>query len=474
MLKLTPQESEIFSRLQSVCPSGTQLRVAGGWVRDKLLGLSSSDIDIAISNMTGQEFAKLLGGYHLIKANPEKSKHLETATVNIAGLSVDLVNLRSEVYSDSRIPEMSFGTPEEDASRRDLTINALFFNITDSSNMFLEDFVGGARDLESRTARTPIDPVKTFLDDPLRILRVIRFASRFNLEVLEQIYEAANLPEVKRAFEEKVSSERIWVELVGKSGKPGLINGPDPFYALNLICDLGLRDILFKADGLNSFDTDQNNKYHDLNIWQHTMLAFNHLTCRMEKASNPEVEAIRNLALILHDIGKRDPRCIQAREDGTLSYRGHDDIGAEIAKKVLDNLCCPIDVSKRICRLIEEHMRFLNPDSNRAFRRIIRDLGEDWENLLDICVSDAYGKSYRWDDVGLGMKFERYRDKINCLIGEQGSLVVKRPINGHDLAAAGIEKGPMMGRLMARLDEALLDNPAMSREEALSLCLEGK
>src|SRR5690606_32173777 len=157
-IKLTKKETQIFTDLMKVVNEKspeTILRVAGGFVRDKLLGLESNDIDIAVSNMTGEQFAELIDPKKItvIKANPDQSKHLATAMVTIRGVPIDFVNLRSETYSDSRIPEMKIGTPQEDALRRDLTINSLFFNINTGE---IEDYVGGMKDLENKIARTPM------------------------------------------------------------------------------------------------------------------------------------------------------------------------------------------------------------------------------------------------------------------------------------------------------------------------------
>lgn len=142
---------------------GTIVRVAGGWVRDKLLGLNNDDIDIALDNMTGEEFGECMKAYMqethqgkvktaLIKANPDQSKHLETVTANVSGFEIDMTNLRSETYSDgSRIPVIQIGTPLEDAMRRDLTINSLFYNLNSRT---VEDFTGrGLEDLKDGICR---------------------------------------------------------------------------------------------------------------------------------------------------------------------------------------------------------------------------------------------------------------------------------------------------------------------------------
>ncbi|KAJ8611706.1 hypothetical protein MRB53_037817 [Persea americana] len=216
-----------------------QLRFTGGWVRDALLGVKSHDIDVAIDNMTGYQFGLKMKEYldhpanvskyglgasrngassdvvsvlHKIEANPEKSKHLETVTTRILGLDVDLVNLRKESYSeDSRNPQMELGTPTEDALRRDATINAMFYNIQTG---LVEDFTGrGFEDLRSGIIRTPLEPYQTFKDDPLRVLRLIRFASRLEYDIEPRAREFMGNEEIKAALRAKISRERVGVEI---------------------------------------------------------------------------------------------------------------------------------------------------------------------------------------------------------------------------------------------------------------------
>jgi len=137
--------------------------------------------------------------FDVIKANSEKSKHLETATLRIQGVPIDFVNLRSEKYTDiSRVPEIYVGTAEEDAFRRDLTINALFYNINEDK---IEDFTGrGITDLQNCIIRTPLEPLETFLDDPLRVIRAIRFANRFQFRLTPELLKAAKHASVRVSF----------------------------------------------------------------------------------------------------------------------------------------------------------------------------------------------------------------------------------------------------------------------------------
>jgi tRNA nucleotidyltransferase (CCA-adding enzyme) len=239
-IKLTDREAQLRNLLLDVAryideskeiKETLELRFAGGWVRDKLLNIPSHDIDTAISAMTGYHFALRLkeyllhsgnmekhglqredvGNLHKIAANPEKSKHLETVTTKILGFDVDFVNLRKETYSaDSRNPQMEFGTAKEDAIRRDATVNALFYNLhTDE----VEDFAGGLADLDAKLIQTPLEPYQTFVDDPLRVLRLVRFASRLNFKIASECEKAMEDPRILEALKVKISRERVGVEV---------------------------------------------------------------------------------------------------------------------------------------------------------------------------------------------------------------------------------------------------------------------
>ena len=228
------------------------LRFAGGWVRDKLLGIPSNDIDVAVNVVTGTRFtsevwnylqknahlekhhlnAQDFGRFYMTVANPEKSKHLETSTMTVMGYDVDFVNLRKETYTgESRNPQMEFGTPEEDALRRDATINSIFYNIHTEE---IEDYTGGLNDLAAKRIRTPIDPKTTFLDDPLRVLRLIRFANRLNFEIERECEVFMHDAEVLDAFQRKISRERVLSEIMK------MLKGQNPYAALRIFDRLGL------------------------------------------------------------------------------------------------------------------------------------------------------------------------------------------------------------------------------------------
>jgi len=289
-MNLTEDEGNLFELLTEVTDEReitSTLRVAGGWVRDKLLStpafrhsqkgerLTSKfhkpvqasmgrqgtkivseeehqpvDIDIALDDMLGREFADHLNDYlqghgretvsvGVVLKNPEKSKHLETATMKVGSFWIDFVNLRAEEYTqDSRIPDlMRIGTPAEDAFRRDLTINALFYNINTGQ---VEDWTGrGFDDLKRGIVATPLPPLTTLLDDPLRVLRSVRFAARLRFTMDDELVKAAMNERVRDALAQKVSRERVGGEV------DLMLRSPDPVGAMRLLMNLNLADTVF-------------------------------------------------------------------------------------------------------------------------------------------------------------------------------------------------------------------------------------
>lgn len=287
---------DICIQMPDIPPQRIEIRIAGGWVRDKILNQSSHDVDVALDTLSGLQFASIVQRYLIhqekkknemnvisnnhnnqcmkdvdhvdvdvdengdgktskkkkksktpkiavIAANPNQSKHLETATMTINSIDVDFVHLRGgEVYaSDSRIPTLKENaTPLDDALRRDFTVNSLFYNLR---KKHVEDYTGrGIPDLlVNKALVTPIDANLTFHDDPLRVLRAIRFGVRYGLTLSEEIVDAARSKEVHDSLHVKVSRERVGKELEGMlSGK-----NAKPVLALKLMTDLKLAGCVF-------------------------------------------------------------------------------------------------------------------------------------------------------------------------------------------------------------------------------------
>lgn len=236
----------------------TTARVAGGWVRDKLLNRQSHDIDIVLDTHSGVEFLTLFkekatlldfSSIGVIKMNPEKSKHLETAAVLIDGVHVDFMQFRSEIYNDTRIPIVKEGTIEQDVLRRDLTVNALYYNI---NNDTIEDITGqGIEDLNNKVIRTPLDPRITFLDDPLRVLRVVRFMVQLKFTIRDDIMEAIKCEDVRDALRNKLSNERVGIEVLK------IIEAENGYEGMLWIIENNLVREVFKPNGYENIETKE-------------------------------------------------------------------------------------------------------------------------------------------------------------------------------------------------------------------------
>ena len=360
-INLTPEEERVFSHiLQARNNAGLSvpIRVAGGWVRDKLMGIPSDDIDIALEGMTGREFVRKAFGENsgaIIEANPDQSKHLETVKVNILGHEVDFVNLRSEDYADSRVPDMKMATPEIDAQRRDLTINALFYNLDTNQ---VEDYVGGIQDLKQGVLRTPLDPKKTFLDDPLRILRALRFNSRYgDFKLAPEILAELDEPDVQQAYAEKVKSERAGKEVIK------MMSGEDPASSVRVLFETGLYKQVFDIPDIDEFQDismDQMNRHHKLNLMNHILSVVDNLnTIMKEEGEDDEIRGLMNLAAVFHDFGKMAPGIQQPhhKREGEMSYIGHEGVSAEIAEHALKEIGIGANERKFISKVVDLHMR---------------------------------------------------------------------------------------------------------------------
>ena len=369
-------------------------------------------------------------------------------------------------------------------------------------------------------ARTPLDPVQTFLDDPLRILRTVRFAAKYGLELDPAIVAAALKPEVQDAFRKKISNERIWTELAGKKEgdklalraeakpqyKAGALIGPNPTRAVELLKQLGLMESIFDPtpndvralapakppenpnatvvhppeERMVPWETPQNNPHHAFDIWTHTLQVVKNLIDQTPQPIREDQETylVRNLAALLHDIGKRYTGIHGTSKGGHTSYHGHEQVSAKLANAVLTKLHVPQNIIKRVVDLISVHLRphtLLEDDNAKSYRRFVRDY-PDWEHSVDLAIADNLGKKdFSPEEAAFEkQKYEDLRGKIQKSMqwvnkSPRHDLAIPRPITGNDLIGIGIKQGPIMGQIMAALDEALLDNPGMSKEEALDI-----
>ena len=261
---LNETEKECFSIILNIVKknnlTSTICRVAGGWVRDKLLGKESDDIDIALNNMKGSKLAQLINEelypgkekVGIIQQNAEKGKHLETATIKICKIWVDFVNLRSEKEND-------LGTPLSDAERRDLSINSLFYNINEEK---VEDWTNkGINDLINGVIETPIEAKITFKDDPLRILRMLRFALKYKFKISDNINNTIeeNIEEYRNNYNNNISVERVEKELFK------ILNMSNSSFAIAYLYEFNLLDSILQARKYDPY-----NQYNFENIFLST------------------------------------------------------------------------------------------------------------------------------------------------------------------------------------------------------------
>lgn len=486
--RLTNEETELFSILMNVVKNktpSTTVRAVGGWVRDKLLGKQPHDIDLMVDNIGGPEFAKIVTSYlgmsgpHIIRANPEQSKNLETARMYIPlssgnTLEIDVAKTRQDVYQgSSRIPVTVDATAEADAFRRDLTINCLFFNINKD---LIEDFTGkGISDLQNHVIRTPLDPYKTFSDDPLRCLRTLRFSARYGWKITPEVFKALSDPVIRNKLKSKVSRERKGIEI-----KEMLSTGY-PEVAVDLLFDSGIfEDILQdsvadtnRAGNLSGILMDQNNPHHDL-VWsEHTKALARGVAKKYRGESKEKVFQVM-MAAMLHDVGKLDPNSRQQKGDIT-TYHGHEGVSKEIAQEFMKFIKLE-SLSKPVEALVGNHMRphMLsseqgNPKALRKFIRSMEEAGVDWRDVINISQADAMAKGKIPE--GVEQKYTDLMTKGDEAIASRpayNSSGVKPVADGRDIMNAfGIKGGPEVGKMIEAVKDMMDENPNITKEEAL-------
>ncbi|RLN66902.1 hypothetical protein BBJ29_004882 [Phytophthora kernoviae] len=492
---LTSEEEKLFTLLLDVAAQDTAhgaiLRVAGGWVRDKLLGRDSDDVDIVLDKMTGRAFADLVNAYEtaqgrearavgVIKANPEQSKHLETATMQIGEKKgwVDFVNLRAETYAseDNRIPQVEIGTPQQDAERRDFTINSLFYNLATRQ---VEDYTGrGIDDLQAERLRTPLESRVTFLDDPLRVLRAVRFASRFNFTLEEDLKSAVQLEEVRVALVRKVSRERVGKELAG------MLTGSaaHPERALRLLHELHLCESVFlpsallNAQKMPMCNPDGELVNIDENVWDccyaHATEMYQHLT---KSLTSGELDVDTMSAEKKHELQVRILAAF------LLPFRGlcvRDKRRRSVAAFVIqDALKLPNRDAKDVANVVLDHVTELQAATVSAFDRvsvglILRSIGAQWELCRDVALVQklvACGTPDAAADAR-AVVLKRY-DNFNVQVrdaGLDGVWGLKPLLNGNDLVKQlGVKPGPHMKEVLDRVLAWQLSHPEKTRDECL-------
>jgi tRNA nucleotidyltransferase/poly(A) polymerase len=500
-ISLNSDEQEVFSVIKEVVNKYTPTTrpyAVGGWTRDKLLQIKSDDIDIMLSNISGEDFAKLVTRYmnikdpHVIKENPEKSKHITTAKTYIPLSSgkiqeIDFAQARKEVYKeDSRIPEIKPATPEEDAYRRDFTINAIFYDIIEGK---VVDFTGrGIKDLMSNTIRTPMDPLKTFSEDPLRILRAIRFSAKYNAPIDPKTYEAMKNPQLRDEIKQKISKERIGQEFIK------MLKNPNAQHAIQLLKDTGLlEDIISEAlkgtlyEGkMAQFDMSQENPHHKLTLWSHSMEVVKNIIEKYKEAE-PEKKIAITLAALMHDIGKlyQDVWGQSKSHPGYRSYHGHEDESAKIVNLILKYLKIEPYIDQ-VAGLAQTHMKphqlLRDEGGMRALRKFIRIMGEkslNWLDVFNLALADAYAKDIIRDPTitqeyqSLQNRLEEALTTMTPIKDRSIDKSIKPILNGNEIMQIlNTKQGPHLKEITEFIKDLMDENPNITKEEAAQKLIE--
>lgn len=433
--------------------------IAGGAVRDELLGLDLKDIDLVIEFPNGGiEFAnwlcKKLGIYS--SSNPVVYPRFGTAKFNLRGIKhngvdlssidVECVMSRTEVYDGkTRKPEVGFGTIAQDAERRDFTVNSL---MKDLSSGEIIDLTGkGKADIQKGIIRSAIDPNIIFKEDPLRMLRAIRFAVKYNWVLPLYMIKAlkANAHTLKN-----ISAERIQDEL----NKMLVTGSPDTAIRLLQMTDLNK----YVAPELDLLIGLKQNKYHKWDANKHTL----------EVLKGVPSDIRTRLAALFHDIGKWETKTVV---DNAVHFYNHEEVGERIARDIMTRLKYPNSMIDSVCSGVRNHMRLKNAGSegeiisDKALRKLQADMGENLEMTLDLMHSDntAHADAHAMPNQIPGVK--------NRLANLKPMNPKKDlPINGNDIMKSlNIKPGPMIKVLLAAVEDATFENPHLSKNDALNI-----
>ena len=452
-IKCTEQEKLIFEKVADAAAGlGVEAYIIGGFVRDKIIGRESKDTDIvclgdgiALANETARFFSP----------PPKVSffKNFGTAHIRVNDLDIEFVGARKESYrSSSRKPEVAPGTLEDDQKRRDFTINALAVSLNSKDFGALIDPFEGMKAIEEKIIRTPLDPEQTFSDDPLRMMRAMRFASQLQFSIDDTTWKGI----VKSNHRIRiVSQERITDEL------NKILLSPKPSVGLDLLYRSGILAIIFPQmialagaeyiDGMGHKD----NFYHTLQVVDNISVHTNDLWLRW--------------AALLHDIGK--PATKRFEEGHGWTFHGHEVVGGRMVPKIFAQLKLPMDNKMRfVKKLVELHLRPISLTkeniTDSAIRRLLFDAGDDIDALMMLCKADITSKNRQKVKKYID-NFEMVRYRLEEVETSDKIRNWQPPITGEMIMEVfGIPPCRHVGDIKNAIKEAILDGDIENNYEA--------
>lgn len=434
--------------------------VVGGYVRDLFLERPSNDIDVVVVG-SGIQVADALRRKLGRKAHISVFRNFGTAQVKYRGMEVEFVGARKESYShNSRKPIVEDGTLEDDQNRRDFTINAMAVCLNRDRFGELVDPFDGVLDLQEGIIATPLDPDITFSDDPLRMMRCVRFATQLNFTIEDETREAL----ARNADRLKIiSGERIADEL------NKIMLAPHPSTGFYYLRESGLLDLILpELVVLDKVET-RNGKAHK-NNYLHTMEVLENV-CR--KSDNLWLR----WAALLHDVGKAATKKWDPLQGWT--FHNHNFVGAKMVPEIFKRLKLPLDAKmKYVEKLVNLHMRPIaiadNEVTDSAVRRLLNDAGDDIDDLMTLCEADITSKNLVRKQRFLE-NFRIVRAKLKDLQDRDYKRLLQPCIDGNEIMELfHLKPSPVVGELKQALKDAVLDNRVPNEREPLMQLLRQK